>query len=212
MFGTLVLDETNLRLVAESEDDPYFQHVQDHFHWINTPFQTADGQGPTLTLESAQNVACLTMLLPSLLDLGNAGLEVTWEEIAQGQLFERVDRNVLMNWLNYFRTPGRGNVLRTLTKTGHEARPMTMSNANNRDALDRGSFLQSFNPVGQIVDGDGNIWVAKDSSWQDFTGKITFPDGTPNPPIPVWTSENVTPSLEGLEEKPEVPLRATVKI
>ncbi|KAJ3078579.1 hypothetical protein HK102_004387, partial [Quaeritorhiza haematococci] len=211
MFGTLVVNETNLRLVAESEDDPYFQHVKDTLNSLNIPFWT-DGQQPALTLETAQSAACLAMLLPSLTNLGNAGYDVTWEEIAEGRLFERVDRNTIMNLVNHFRTPGRGDVLRTLTKTGHEARPMTMSNAINRDALDRGSFLQSLNPVGQIVNGDGNMWVAKDSSWQDFTGKITFPDGTSNPPIPVWTREKMSPNSDELEENAEVPARVTVKI
>ncbi|KAJ3079944.1 hypothetical protein HK102_003411, partial [Quaeritorhiza haematococci] len=77
MFGTLVLDETNLRLVAESEDDPYFHHVKDAFNSLNTPFRTPDGQRPALTLETAQTAACLAMLLPSLTERGNAGLENT---------------------------------------------------------------------------------------------------------------------------------------
>ncbi|KAJ3085148.1 hypothetical protein HK102_000277, partial [Quaeritorhiza haematococci] len=128
MFGTLVLDETNLRSIAESEDDPYFRHVQDYFHWLNAPFQTADGQRPTLTLETAETASCLAILLPSLLDLGNSGFDVTWEEIAEGRLFQLLDRDLLRSWVNWFGTPGRGDVLRTLTKTGHEARPMSMSN------------------------------------------------------------------------------------
>ncbi|KAJ3085147.1 hypothetical protein HK102_000276 [Quaeritorhiza haematococci] len=142
MAGTLVIDSSKRQFYPRSESDPYFQ----------------------LT---ANNAACIAMIIPMMSDLVKQGL-ITWEEISEGMLMKKLNKMEVVQTLNGLKLPGEAREPRTFNTDGYETLPVDVYFSNKKGVLKSGLFSLSLSRVASLISPDGYRWVLNNASALDF--------------------------------------------
>ncbi|KAJ3089475.1 hypothetical protein HK102_006325, partial [Quaeritorhiza haematococci] len=94
-YGTLVIRPAQQK--QDEETDPHPQFMREVLESTNTTFKTL---GPrAVTLESANVAGCVRVLIPTITELVRRGY-CTWEEIAQGDLLNKMKKSEILSVAN----------------------------------------------------------------------------------------------------------------
>ncbi|KAJ3067550.1 hypothetical protein HK102_007388, partial [Quaeritorhiza haematococci] len=176
MFGTLLFNSSKRAFYSESREDPYFKLVKKAFDAVQNPFAT-DGP-PTLSFETANLAACVAMLIPTLSQLVSTR-QLRWNDIVKGQTLEKLKgKYTMLQVATASGLPGTLDGSRAWGSEGYEAIPVALYNANKKDVLSRGSFMESLTRVATLIRPGGTVWKFKNDTLRDVINRISFAEGS----------------------------------